>query len=58
VVLDPRTVGEGATYEEPRRYPTGIECVIVNGEVAAEGGRQTEARAGRVLRRAVSAARR
>lgn len=58
VVFDPRTVAETATYEEPRRYPTGIECVIVNGEVAAEGGRQTEARAGRVLRRAVSAARR
>ncbi len=58
VVFDPRTVAESATYEEPRRHPTGIEYVIVNGEVAAEHGRQTEARAGRVLRRAVSAARR
>ncbi len=51
VVFDPRTVADRATYQEPRQYPAGVEYVIVNGEVAAEGGRQTAARAGRVLRR-------
>ncbi|MBI2913205.1 MAG: D-aminoacylase [Chloroflexi bacterium] len=51
VVFDPERVTDRATYEEPRQYPQGIEYVIVNGEVAAERGRQTNARAGRVLRR-------
>jgi len=52
VVFDPETVDDRATYEEPRQYPEGIEYVIVNGQVAAEGGKQTAARAGRLLRRA------
>ncbi len=50
VVFDPATITERATYEEPRRYPAGIEYIIVNGEIAAERGRQTPARAGRLLR--------
>ena len=53
VVLDPETITDTATYEEPRRYPSGIDCIIVNGEVAGEDGRQTPARAGRLLRRGV-----
>jgi N-acyl-D-amino-acid deacylase len=51
VVFDPRAVADVATYEEPRQYPAGIEHVIVNGAIAVTGGRQTEARAGRMLRR-------
>ncbi|HET6615047.1 MAG TPA: amidohydrolase family protein, partial [Dehalococcoidia bacterium] len=51
VIFDTNTVADIATYDEPRQYPAGIDCVIVNGEIAAEGGRQTAARAGRMLRR-------
>lgn len=51
VVFDPEAIADTATYEEPRRYPAGIDCIVVNGEVAAENGRQTAARAGRLLRR-------
>jgi len=51
VVFDPETIADRATYEEPRQYPAGIEYVIVNGEIAAEHGEQTVARAGRLLRR-------
>ena len=51
VVFNPDTIADLATYEDPRQYPAGIDCVIVNGEVAAESGRQTRARAGRLLRR-------
>ncbi len=51
VVFNPQTVEDVATYEEPRQYPTGIEYVIVNGQVAVEPGKQTAARAGRLLRR-------
>ena len=51
VVFDPEAISDTATYEDPRRYPAGIDCAIVNGEVAAEAGAQTATRAGRVLRR-------
>lgn len=51
VIFDPDAVADVATYQEPRRYPSGIDYVIVNGEVAAQEGQQTAARAGRVLRR-------
>ena len=51
VVFDPATIADVATYAEPRQYPAGIDWVIVNGEVAAERGAQTAARAGRMLRR-------
>jgi N-acyl-D-amino-acid deacylase len=51
VVFDPETIVDTATYDEPRQYPAGIDCVIVNGEVAGDSGKQTAARAGRVLRR-------
>ncbi len=52
VVFDPNTIADVATYMEPRQYPAGIAHVVVNGAVAVEDGRQTEARAGRMLRRA------
>ncbi len=51
VVFDPATIADVATYEEPRQYPAGIDYVIVNGEVAAEHGRQNATRAGKLLRR-------
>ena len=52
VVFNPETIADIATYTEPRQYPAGIEHVIVNGAVAVDGGRQTDAHAGRMLRRA------
>jgi N-acyl-D-amino-acid deacylase len=52
VVFDPQTIADVATYTEPRQYPAGIEHVVVNGSIAVEQGRQTDARAGRMLRRA------
>ncbi len=50
VVFDPDRVRSNATYDEPRRYPTGIEWVVVGGEVAVERGEHTGARSGRTLR--------
>ena len=52
VVFDPQTIADVATYTEPRQYPAGIQHVVVNGAVTVESGRQTDARAGRMLRRA------
>lgn len=51
VVFDPRTVAANATYDEPRRYPTGIEHVIVNGKIVVDAGVHTGALPGRVVRR-------
>jgi N-acyl-D-amino-acid deacylase len=51
VVFDPATVASNATYEEPRRYPTGIDHVIVNGTPVVNEGEHTGALPGRVVRR-------
>lgn len=50
VVFDPATVIDTATYDEPHRYPVGIEQVIVNGEQALVDGETQAARHGRFLR--------
>jgi N-acyl-D-amino-acid deacylase len=50
VVLDPQAVTDAATYDDPRQYPRGIDCVVVNGQVVAEKGKQTGTRPGRLLR--------
>lgn len=50
VVFDPLTVIDTATYDDPHRYPVGIEHVIVNGEVALADGETQSGRYGRFLR--------
>jgi N-acyl-D-amino-acid deacylase len=49
VVFDPDRVRSNATYEQPRRFPDGIEWVVVGGEVVVAQGRHTGVRSGRVL---------
>lgn len=51
VVFDATTVKDASTFTEPHQYPVGIEVVLVNGQVAVEGGRATGVRAGRVITR-------
>jgi N-acyl-D-amino-acid deacylase len=51
VVFDPQTVASNATYEDPRRFPTGIDHVIVNGVVVVEDGQHTGALPGRAIGR-------
>jgi len=50
VLFDPETVVDRATYGDPKQHPTGIDLVVVNGAIAAEGGTMTDVRAGRFLR--------
>jgi N-acyl-D-amino-acid deacylase len=52
VIFDEGRVIDRATYEEPRRFPEGIEYVIVNGQVLLERGSFNPIRPGKVLRRA------
>ena len=51
VVFDPATVRSNATYDDPRRFPDGIETVIVNGRLVVDDGQHTGALPGRALRR-------
>ena len=52
VVFDPVRVRSNSTYNEPRRFPDGIDWVLVRGDVVVEPGvGHTGARSGRVLRR-------
>ena len=50
VVFDPAAVASNATYDEPRRFPTGIDYVLVNGTVVVDDGEHTGALPGRALR--------
>ena len=48
-VFNAATVIDRATYEQPHQYATGIEYVIVNGQVVLDRGRHTDARPGVIL---------
>ena len=50
VVFDPIRVRSLATIDDPRRYPEGIDHVIVNGALVVDSGRHTGATPGRALR--------
>ncbi|MFJ8055423.1 amidohydrolase family protein [Streptomyces sp. NPDC096142] len=51
VLFDPRTVAAGSTFEEPRRLPTGIPHVLIDGRFVMEDGHRTDELAGRAVRR-------
>jgi N-acyl-D-amino-acid deacylase len=48
-VFDPERVTDNATFEKPHQYATGVEYVLVNGQIVVERGKHTGARPGRVL---------
>jgi N-acyl-D-amino-acid deacylase len=50
VVFDPAAVASNATYDEPRRFPTGINFVLVNGTLVVDHAEHTGALPGRALR--------
>ncbi len=48
-VFDAATIIDHATYEKPHQYATGVEYVIVNGQLVLDQGRHTHARPGAIL---------
>ena len=50
VVFDPDRIIDTATYDDPHRYPAGIDHVIVNGAVVTHGDETLAARPGAFLR--------
>ena len=51
VVFDPRTIADRSTFTEPRRFPEGVEAVLINGRPAVKDGEFLPRPGGRVLRR-------
>lgn len=51
VLFNPDTVIDRATYDDPLRYPDGIDWVFVNGKAVKANGVPTGELAGRVLRK-------
>lgn len=51
VVLDPATVADRATFEDPHQLALGVRHVTVNGTVVVRDGAITDSRPGRHLRR-------
>ncbi|MBK3566487.1 amidohydrolase family protein [Streptomyces sp. MBT62] len=51
VLFNPETVAAGSTFEDPRKLPTGIPHVLIDGRFVIEDGRRTDVLAGRSVRR-------
>jgi N-acyl-D-aspartate/D-glutamate deacylase len=51
LIFDPAKVQDNATFENPVAYSSGIDYVMVNGELVLDNGEATPARPGRVLGR-------
>ena len=49
-VFDPDTIAEEASYEDPHRFATGVEHVLVNGTAVLAHGEHTGKTPGRMLR--------
>jgi len=50
VVFDPKAVTDHATFEKPQQLATGVEQVVVNGQLVLKDGEPSGAHAGRVVR--------
>lgn len=50
LVYDPRQVKDTATYAKPLSFATGIDCVVINGDLVIEEGKTTGAMPGILLR--------
>lgn len=51
VIFDAGAICDGTTYTHPHQYPTGIDYVLVNGQVVVDHGNHTGELNGQVLRR-------
>jgi N-acyl-D-amino-acid deacylase len=49
VVFDPATIADHATYDDPRKFATGVRDVFVNGVEIVHDGGPTGAKPGRFV---------
>lgn len=50
VIFDEKTVGDRATFQQPKQFAAGIDYVLVNGQIVIEKDKHTSAKAGKILR--------
>ena len=50
VVFDSDRVAAGATFDQPKQYPVGIDYVLVNGKLVIDNGTHTGVLPGRALK--------
>jgi N-acyl-D-amino-acid deacylase len=50
VLFDPAKVQDKATFADPHHYSEGFDLVIVNGKIAVESSKPTDAKSGKVVR--------
>ncbi len=50
VIFDPETIIDKSTYSDGRKYPEGIDHVIVNGEITVSKGSHLGTLSGRILK--------
>lgn len=50
VIFDEKTVTDRATFQQPKQYPTGVEYVLVKGQLVLEKENHLGVRAGQILR--------
>ncbi len=51
VVFDPETIRDNATFDDPHRFPDGIDLVVVNGKPVVKKGQLTGHRPGQMLKK-------
>ena len=51
LLVDPNRIESRANYNNPYKYPKGINSVIINGRVAVEDGKQISSLYGKVLKK-------
>lgn len=50
LVIDPETIKDSATVDNPYQYSSGIDYVLVNGKITVEEGKYVGERAGRIVK--------
>ena len=48
-IFDPEKISDNATFQDPHQYSTGVEYVIVNGQIVVSDGVHNLSKPGRVL---------
>jgi N-acyl-D-amino-acid deacylase len=54
VLFDPETIIDRATFDNPHKYPNGIQSVIVNGSVVLQDGDTTGELSGKILKKGMT----
>jgi N-acyl-D-amino-acid deacylase len=49
-IFDGKRIIDNATFDNPKQFPSGIQWVLINGQVVVENGQHTDATPGKTIR--------